>query len=372
MSFNKIKYIFIIFQTGLFGALFAQQGYVVYNTTNSLLSDNRVNCISIDSSNTKWIGTEWGLNSFNDVFWEDFSAFVNYSPVRCIEFDWSGIMWVGTLNGLYRYDGFNWSHYNSQNSILTNQINCITFDENNRLWVGTSSGLFSYDGRNFSLELDSSSVEPTFINVTKLLFKGDSLVVSTMNGGIAYLYAGSSVWYNTFFGGLPDNSSFDIEILGDNSIIYAAPQGGLLMHHYSNSWFNWNVINTPFFPSNSLTCLEKLDSNLYLAGTTGAGLFNFSFVIGAPFTTVFDTANNSVPDNYILDVKKDLSGVIWIGTESSGLVKWESSTHVSSNFISNSIVKTYDFFGRETLPVKNIPFLYKNENGLVEKRIIIE
>ena len=144
------------------------------------------------------------------------------------------------------------------------------------------------------------------------------------------------------------------------------------MHHYSNSWFNWNVINTPFFPSNSLTCLEKLDSNLYLAGTTGAGLFNFSFVIGAPFTTVFDTANNSVPDNYILDVKKDLSGIIWIGTESSGLVKWESSTHVSSNFISNSIVKTYDFFGRETLPVKNIPFLYKNENGLVEKRIIIE
>ena len=81
-----------------------------------------------------------------------------------------------------------------------------------------------------------------------MLFKGDSLVVSTMNGGIAYLYAGSSVWYNTFFGGLPDNSSFDIEILGDNSIIYAAPQGGLLMHHYSNTWFNWNVINTPFFP----------------------------------------------------------------------------------------------------------------------------
>ena len=60
---------------------------------------------------------------------------------------------VGTLNGLYRYDGFNWSHYNSQNSILTNQINCITFDENNRLWVGTSSGLFSYDGKISALNL---------------------------------------------------------------------------------------------------------------------------------------------------------------------------------------------------------------------------
>ena len=239
MLFNKIKYILIIIQTGLFGALFAQQGYVVYNTNNSLLLDNRVNCISVDSNNTKWIGTEWGLNSYNDFLWEDFSSFVNYSSVRCVEFDSSGILWVGTLDGLFRYDGFNWSHYSSQNSILTNQINCIAFDKNNTLWAGTSSGLFSYDGRTFELELDSSSVEPSFINVTKLLFKGDSLIISTMNGGIAYLYAGSIVWYNTFFGGLPDNSSLDIEVLGDNSIIYAAPQGGILMQHYSGSRFNW-------------------------------------------------------------------------------------------------------------------------------------
>ena len=111
---------------------------------------------------------------------------------------------------------------------------------------------------------------------------------------------------------------------------------------------------------------------MYLAGTTGAGLFNFSFFLGTPSTTVFDTANGSVPDNYILDVKKDLSGVVWIGTESSGLVKWVSSTDISINFIKNSFNKTYDLFGRESLPVKNIPFLYKNKKGLVEKRIIIE
>ena len=63
---------------------------------------------------------------------------------------------------------------------------------------------------------------------------------------------------------------------------------------------------------------------------------------------------------------------MWIGTESSGLVKWVSSTDVSTNFINNSVVKTYDFFGRESLPIKNTPFLYKNKKGLVEKRVIIE
>lgn len=374
LSFNKIKYILIIFQTGLFGALFAQQGYVVYNTSNSLLLDNRVNCISVDSNNTKWIGTEWGLCSYNDVVWEDYSPFVNYSPVRSVEFDGSGVMWVGTLDGLFRYDGFNWSHYSSQNSILTNQINCMAFDKNNDLWVGTGSGLFSYNGRGFELELDSSSVEPDFINVTKLLFKGDSLIVSTMNGGVAYLYSGSIVWYNTFFGGLPDNSSFDIEILADGSIIYAAPQGGLLMHHYSGSWFNWNVINTPFFPSNSLACFEKIDSNLYLAGTTGAGVFQFSFILGSPITTVYDTANNSLPNNYILDVKKDNSGVVWVGTESSGLVKWGNSTSVSKPFLNseNRIVGVCDFLGRKSFSETNKPLFYLKDGGGVEKVIILE
>ena len=70
------------------------------------------------------------------------------------------------------------------------------------------------------------------------------------------------------------------------------------------------------FSSNSLTCLEKIDSNLYLAGTTGAGLFNFSFFCRRTIYNSFDTANGSVPDNYILDVKKDLFEVVWIGTES--------------------------------------------------------
>ena len=102
-------------------------------------------------------------------------------------------------------------------------------------------------------------------------------------------------------------------------------------------------------------------------------MFNFSFLFGSPSTTVFDTANNSVPENYILDVKKDYLGVIWIGTESSGLVKWDGSTNIiESEFINNNVIKTFDLFGRESLPVKGIPFLYKNEKGLVEKRIIIE
>ena len=361
-------------QTGLFGALFAQQTYVVYNTNNSLLLDNRVNCVSVDSNNTKWIGTEWGLNSFNDVVWEDFSSFVNFSSVRCVEFDSSGIMWVGTLDGLFRYDGFNWTHYNSQNSILTNQINCLAFDEQNVLWAGTGSGLFSYNGRNFRLELDSSSVEPTLINITKLLFKGDSLIISTMNGGIAYLHAGSITWYNTFFGGLPDNSSFDIEVLDDNSIIFAAPQGGLLMHHHSGSWFNWNIINTAFFPSNSLTCFEKIDSNLYLAGTTGAGLFNFSFFLGTPSTTVFDTSNGSTPENYILDVKKDLLGVVWIGTENSGLVRWGGAASVCEELVNKdfSIISVFDILGRSSKKNKNNLSFFIKENGVVEKRIIVQ
>ena len=55
------------------------------------------------------------------------------------------------------------------------------------------------------------------------------------------------------------------------------------------------------------------------------------------------------------------------------MVKWDGSTNIIENeFINNSVIKTFDLFGRESLPVKGIPFLYKNEKGSVEKRIVIE
>jgi sugar lactone lactonase YvrE len=146
------------------------------------------------------------------------------------------------------------------------------------------------------------------------------------------------------------------------------------MHHFSGSWFNWNIINTPSFPSNSLRCIEKLDSNSYLAGTIGAGIFSFSFQLGSPITTIYNISTNSLPDNDILDIAVDLNGVIWIGTEYSGLVKWDNTSSVTST-LGTDVKKTiglYDLLGRKTEVEKNKILFNIKEDFSVDKVLIIE
>lgn len=325
----------------------AQQNYTSYNSLNSGLTDNSTTCLAVDTNNLLWVGSQGGLNSFDGVFWEDHTGDLPSPSVRCLELDSMGGLWVGTLGGLARYDGFAWTHFDTSNGLFNNQVNCVAFDSLNNPWVGTSQGLYRYDGRNWHVELDSSALEPTFVNITKLRFVKDSLIICTMNGGIGYLYNGIIDWYSSFLTGLPDNSSFDVELTEGGSRLFACPQGGLLMHFFSGQWFNWNIINSPGFPSNSLTCLEKLDSNLFLAGTLGAGVFEFSFQLGQPVTSVFDTTNHFLPDNYVSDIIVDLNGSVWIGTISEGVVLWGGASSVFENSRERRVVGEFDLLGRK-------------------------
>ena len=105
---NNIKYFLLFLQTGLFGALFAQN-YSVFNTTNSGLIDNSTTCLSKDSLGNVYVGTQWGLNSFDGSAWVDYSSELLNPSVRCVEFDDNGFLWVGTLGGLSKFDGFSWT-----------------------------------------------------------------------------------------------------------------------------------------------------------------------------------------------------------------------------------------------------------------------
>ena len=371
---SKIFIIILMLKTGLFGALFGQQTFVNYTTSNSPLVDNRVNCVAVDNNNVKWIGTEWGLMSYDESNWVDYSSNVNYNPIRCVEFDNQGKMWVGSLGGLFRFDGINWTLFDTSSSNLDNQINCITFDSLNHPCIGTLNGLFKYNGRFFDLVLDSSALEPYFVNVTTIQFQDDSLIIGTKNGGVGYMYNDTISWYSTFTGGLPDNSTYDIEILENDSRLFASPQGGLIMHTTSNFWFNWNIVNTPSFPTNSLTCIEKLDTNLYVSGTIGAGFFTFYFQTGTPVVTAYNSFNSPLPDNFILSVVNDLNDVVWFGTETNGLVKWDNTTNIISSLNENvhNSVGLYDLLGRKTEVEKNKILFNIKEDFSVEKVLIIE
>ena len=336
MFYNRIALISIIlFQLGPLGALFAQDNWVSYSTENTMLVDNQINDILIVDG-IKWIGTNWGLYTFDNSTWINYSEYLPNPQVRCLSVDNNGLLYVGTLDGIAVYNGADWYTITSEKSILPGHINEIVFDSQNIAYIGTIDGLYKMENDNITLLLDSSSLEPTFINVRCLEKKGDSLCIGTVNGGLAYYYNDSISWYNGS-NGLIDNTATDLLVSAENLWI-TTPYGGLLTHLNTGSFliFNTGYFNT--WPSNSLNCVIK-DGENYLIGSSGAGMFSLNYEGGVQNTTTYNTQNSGLINDVVLCIEKEGNNY-WIGTE-GGLVLWGEISGVKDLYTS----PTYLFDG---------------------------
>jgi len=329
LFFNKIILIWIILQLGPLGALFAQGNWQNFTTENTILVDNQINDILI-VNDVKWIGTNWGLYTYDNTSWVDYTNELPHPLVNSISIDNEGNLYICTLGGIAIYNGISWEAITSQNSIITSHVNEVVFDDNNTAYIGTIDGLFKIDNGDISIVLDSSSLEPGFINIRCLAFKGDSLCIGTVNGGLGYLYNDSISWYNSN-NGLIDNTSTDILVDNENLWI-TSPYGGLICHLLNGSFL---VFNTGFFndwPSNSLNTIYKND-NLFYIGSSGGGFFSFNYDFGIQNTQPFNTENSGLINNYVLCIEKDDLGY-WIGTE-GGLVYWTNISSINEHHLVN-------------------------------------
>ncbi|MAD50046.1 MAG: hypothetical protein CMC95_01920 [Flavobacteriales bacterium] len=341
MSFNKTILVWIMFQLGPLGALFAQGNWQNFTTENTILVDNQINDVLIVDG-VKWIGTSWGLYTYDNDTWVNYTDVLPHPFVNSIACDKEGNIYACTLSGIAVYDGISWETITSQNSIMTSHVNEVVFDDNNVAYVGTIDGLFTINNGDVSLLLDTSSLENNFINVRCLAFKGDSLCIGTVNGGLGYLYNNTISWYNTS-NGLIDNTATDLVVDNENLWI-TAPYGGLISQLISESFL---IFNTGYFsdwPSNSLNTLYKdNDENLFYIGSSGGGFFSFTYESGIQSTTTYNTDNSDLINDYVLCIEKDEKGY-WIGTE-GGLVYWSMVADIETK--------------------NNIPYFYQNMSQLV-------
>jgi len=330
-----------MFQLGPLGALFAQGNWQNFTTENTILVDNQINDVLIVDG-VKWIGTSWGLYTYDNDTWVNYTDVLPHPFVNSIACDKEGNIYACTLSGIAVYDGISWETITSQNSIMTSHVNEVVFDDNNVAYVGTIDGLFTINNGDVSLLLDTSSLENNFINVRCLAFKGDSLCIGTVNGGLGYLYDNTISWYNTS-NGLIDNTATDLVVDNENLWI-TAPYGGLISQLISESFL---IFNTGYFsdwPSNSLNTLYKdNDENLFYIGSSGGGFFSFTYESGIQSTTTYNTDNSDLINDYVLCIEKDEQGY-WIGTE-GGLVYWSMVTDIETK--------------------NNIPYFYQNMSQLV-------
>lgn len=122
------------------------------------LSNDKVQCITVDHQNNLWIGTSGGgLNRFNTVT----GKFTNYlnNPsdevvsicnnwINCVFCDSDGLIWIGTYNRLSVYNPANgtFKMLSTGNGLLPNNIiYYITEVSKGQIWIGTNAGLVCYD-----------------------------------------------------------------------------------------------------------------------------------------------------------------------------------------------------------------------------------
>jgi ligand-binding sensor domain-containing protein len=264
----------------------------VYNTANSQLPSNEIQSIAIDDYDTKWIGTWWGgLAEFDGNNWTVYNNFntgiQTMERPDCIAIDSGHNIWM-RASGVAMYDRSSWTHYTPWNSSLPDTgISFIVVDYSNIKWFGCGANLVSFDASSNWMIYNNSLFGNTNTMVHCMAIdSGHDKWIGTGDwawggGGNGLVHYDGSNWtiYNTSNSGIPDDRISCIAIDGSNIKWFGIPSGGGLVRYDGNSWTHYTESNSPL-PSNSLRCIT-VDSkdNKWIGTDSGIAVYNETGII---------------------------------------------------------------------------------------------
>lgn len=321
----------------------SQSAWTNYTFTNSPLPENSVRCIAIDSQDRKWIGTDYGLAVFDDTNWTVYFTINSGLPdnaVRAITFDDNGNTWIGTLSGgLTKFDGTNWTSFNTSNSSLpANDVKALKVDTAGFLWVGTVNGLAKFDMISSWVTFTPANSILTTANIASIHVREDNQkIIGTLNGGLIIFANDTIKDVLTISGGsgIPDNTQLDLAEDSLGNIWFATAADGLVAYRGQFGWF-WYHPGISTIQSSNLSAVHFNDTESILwVGSIDIGLIKKT----GPTFIAYTTSNSLLPDNHIQCLTVDDSNVVWMGTASNGVVRFDeallSSTHSIYNNITN-------------------------------------
>lgn len=314
-----MKQIFIFLCTVLaFSFSFAQTpNFTIFNTSNSLIPGNGITSLIIDNNGTKWMVTDGGIASFDNITWTMYDSidvcFSSHPWIKKVYADENGNIWITTWGcGFWIFDGTNWTQFSTQNSELTDDyIRGFAVQQNGTVWIASNDQIQSFDGENWNNYDTSNSPLPLF-SVFESIYcdYNDDVWI-----GGKYKFDGTD--WETF--NPPYESVSDI-IFDLNNILWECAMdpsfipGPIGLQSYDGS--NWTTYNTwdSGIPNDQITCIAIDTSNVKWIGTWG-GLAKYN----DQNWVVFDTSNSEIPSNFINDIVIDNVGLKWIATN-EGLV----------------------------------------------------
>ncbi len=283
-----------------------------YDHQNSLV-DNYTTCITEDLTNRLWIGTRnHGISIYdpNSGIFEQVST--TYGSVRlptnninALYADKLGNIWIGTENyGIMRISEAGvLTIYRTKHKHLANLINikAIYEDQDGRLWIGSwNHGLFYYNAE-----------DDDFVNI-ELPWSANLLARPVIS---IHQAADGKYWVGSWGHGL--------------WILEGSVEKGFEVTHHPYLHKNYFQYGHRA-PSGDLAFSIDSDSRGYVwvGSNNGVAVFEPGNVL-MPLLIETDINNRFAPDNSLVSkVFVDKEGLIWLGTEGSGIHKintWRNS-----------------------------------------------
>ncbi len=155
------------------GLLSIRNDSITYYTTNDGLGSNAVPVIVEDTNGVLWLGTQYGLATFNDGLVQQY--LLGDSPdanrISALLWDRNQTLWIGTWAGVYQYKNGTFSKFPLPDPAVEiedyqttgNWVTSIIQDRNGHIWISRSGyGVCRYDGNQFTHYLKQDGLPSNF------------------------------------------------------------------------------------------------------------------------------------------------------------------------------------------------------------------
>ncbi|MCU4174266.1 ligand-binding sensor domain-containing protein [Carboxylicivirga sp. N1Y90] len=331
----KLRYFLLIFISYLSCVLYSQDYQISYLSIQDGLSQNEVTSIVEDQYGFIWFGTRGGLNRYDGYIFKHFKpesgdgSDLSSPSIESLYCDSKGQLWIGTKSGgLSLFDPkFERFIKNTQLNNLPTRITSITEGHDENIWLGTwAEGLWKYDRDKDSLVQTISKT-----NVKSLIStKGGSVWAETKDG----------LYNNIKDKIVKDFQSYNVEVVDmieddkDPIIWIVGWNMHLVKYNYvTNTIKQYKIKDVKDQLYEDTYSLSFDSQGNILVGTWGQGLYVFDkkeeefkhIDIEPRFTT-----KSSINYKVILDIYKDSSSNIWLGTDGGGVVKLSRKSNFTS------------------------------------------
>lgn len=363
-------------------------------TTSDGLSDNHVLCILQGSDDFLWLGTRDGLCRFDAYSFRTFRHDPNNpwsisdSQVECIIEDRDGYIWLGTANGgVVRMDRAR-VRFESLESLTKTvsgaapspaggdsefeaQVLALAEDSEGAIWIldnDERTPLRRYDKKNGIVQrFEAETFTRDFVNLTEPV-----ALSADADGGIWLGVDGNGLWRwdarSREFALSVEPRTWEFGRFEATQALFRDGTGALWtgagpefyrIDPRDNSYQNFSLDSLQFEESGAqqIMAMYRDSTELIWLGTRSAGLLRYNLANGR--TDQFIRSENpfSLAGSRVYDIKRDRSGNMWIGTN-GGLAKLTGSRWIFGHY-------GFDTVAHRGLSHGRVKSIYEDDEGVV-------